>query len=104
MVDGVPRLYRPGSRSEIESQFPCAGPLLTRKLNLDLISEHYDVLLRLAGSLKFGHDPGTPSRGPGRTNVVPDPGNECGTSPVVFGIHLWPFRTARYAAFADVIG
>ncbi|MFI6602850.1 hypothetical protein ACIBHX_41925 [Nonomuraea sp. NPDC050536] len=21
-----------------------------------------------------------------------------------FGIHLWPFRTARYAAFADVVG
>ncbi|GAA5100173.1 hypothetical protein GCM10023319_63850 [Nocardia iowensis] len=31
------------------------GPLLTRKLNLDLIAEHYDDLLRLAGSLKFGH-------------------------------------------------
>ncbi|WSG60624.1 transposase [Nocardia sp. NBC_01730] len=32
-----------------------AGPLFTRKLNLDLIREHYDNLLRLAGSLKFGH-------------------------------------------------
>jgi hypothetical protein len=31
------------------------GGLLTRKLNLDLIAEHYDDLLRLAGSLKFGH-------------------------------------------------
>jgi len=48
-------LYRPGSRADIESRFPCAGPLLTRKLNLDLISEHYDDLLRLTGSLKFGH-------------------------------------------------
>nr|WP_324195461.1 Tn3 family transposase [Nocardia abscessus] len=48
-------LYRPGSRSEIEARFPCAGPLLTRKLNLDLIAEHYDDLLRLSGSLKFGH-------------------------------------------------
>jgi TnpA family transposase len=48
-------LYRPGARAEAESRFPHAGPLLTRKLNLDLIAEHYDDLLRLAGSLKFGH-------------------------------------------------
>ncbi|WSG61217.1 Tn3 family transposase [Nocardia sp. NBC_01730] len=48
-------LYRPGSRSDIESRFPHAGPLFTRKLNLDLIGEHYDDLLRLTGSLKFGH-------------------------------------------------
>ncbi|WSG60586.1 transposase [Nocardia sp. NBC_01730] len=31
------------------------GPPLTRKLNLGLIADHYDDLLRLAGSLKFGH-------------------------------------------------
>lgn len=48
-------LYRPGSRAEAESRFPHAGPLLTRKLNTDLIAEHYDDLLRLAGSLKFGY-------------------------------------------------
>ncbi|MGW3542650.1 Tn3 family transposase [Nocardia niigatensis] len=48
-------LYRPGPRADAESRFPHAGPLLTRKLNLDLIAEHYDDLLRLAGSLKFGH-------------------------------------------------
>lgn len=48
-------LYRPGPRAEAEARFPCAGPLLTRKLNLELIAEHYDDLLRLAGSLKFGH-------------------------------------------------
>jgi TnpA family transposase len=48
-------LYRPGPRAEAESRFPHAGPLLTRRLNLDLIAEHYDDLLRLAGSLKFGH-------------------------------------------------
>ncbi|MCP9618928.1 transposase, partial [Nocardia otitidiscaviarum] len=29
-------LYRPGSRADIEARFPHAGPLLTRKLNLDL--------------------------------------------------------------------
>ncbi|WUI33626.1 transposase [Nocardia sp. NBC_00416] len=48
-------LYRPGPRAEAEARFPHAGPLMTRKLNLDLIAEHYDDLLRLAGSLKFGH-------------------------------------------------
>jgi TnpA family transposase len=48
-------LYRTGSRAQIEALFPHTGPLLTRKLNLDLIAEHYDDLLRLAGSLKFGH-------------------------------------------------
>jgi hypothetical protein len=34
--------------------FPHIGPLLTHKLNTDLIAEHHDDLLRLAGSLKFG--------------------------------------------------
>lgn len=48
-------LYRPGPRADIESRFPCVGPLFTRKVNLGLIAEHYDDLLRLAGSLKFGH-------------------------------------------------
>lgn len=47
-------LYRPGPRAEAESRFPHAAPLLTRRCNLDLIAEHYDDLLRLAGSLKFG--------------------------------------------------
>jgi TnpA family transposase len=48
-------LYRAGSKSEAESAFPLAGPLLTRRVNVDLIAGHYDDLLRLAGSLKFGH-------------------------------------------------
>lgn len=47
--------YRTGSRAQVEADFPHAWPLLTRKLNTDLIAEHYDDLLRLAGSLKFGH-------------------------------------------------
>ncbi|MEV4605045.1 Tn3 family transposase [Amycolatopsis sp. NPDC049253] len=34
---------------------PHTGPPLTRKLNTDLIAEHYDDLLRVAGSLEFGH-------------------------------------------------
>ncbi|WP_280459346.1 Tn3 family transposase [Nocardia carnea] len=48
-------LYRPGSRRETEARFPHAGPLMTRRANLELIAEHWDDLLRLAGSLKFGH-------------------------------------------------
>jgi TnpA family transposase len=48
-------LYRPSPRTQTETRFPRAGPLMTRRLNLDLIAEHYDDLLRLAGSLKFGH-------------------------------------------------
>lgn len=48
-------LYRIGSRTGVESAFPRTGPLLTRKLNTELIAAHYDDLLRLAGSLKFGH-------------------------------------------------
>ena len=48
-------LYRAAPRAQVESAFPHAGPLLTRRCNLDLIAEHYDDLLRLAGSLKFGH-------------------------------------------------
>ncbi len=48
-------LYRPGPRRETEARFPHAGPLMTRRANLELIAEHWDDLLRLAGSLKFGH-------------------------------------------------
>ena len=47
--------YRTGSRAQVEAEFPHTEPLLTRKLNTDLIAEHYDDLLRVAGSLKFGH-------------------------------------------------
>ena len=44
-------LYRSGSRAQVETAFPHTGPLLTRKLNTELIAEHYDDVLRLAGSL-----------------------------------------------------
>lgn len=47
-------LYRTGSRAQVEAEFPHTEPLLTRKLNTDLIADHYDDLLRVAGSLKFG--------------------------------------------------
>jgi len=48
-------LCRVGPKSQVEAAFPLAGPLLTRRCNTELIGEHYDDLLRLAGSLKFGH-------------------------------------------------
>lgn len=48
-------LYRNGSRTDLQRAFPKAGPLLTRRLDIDLITEHWDDLLRLAGSLKFDH-------------------------------------------------
>lgn len=48
-------LNRMGSRAQAEADFPNAGGLLTRKLNTELIAEHYDDMLRVAGSLKFGH-------------------------------------------------
>jgi TnpA family transposase len=48
------RLYRLGSGSEL-SAFPHAGPLLTRPIQTDLIVAHWDELLRLAASFKFGH-------------------------------------------------
>jgi hypothetical protein len=48
-------LYRMTPKEEAASTFPLAGPLLTRRANTALIAEHWDDLLRLAGSLKFGH-------------------------------------------------
>ncbi|MBX4171477.1 Tn3 family transposase [Rhodococcus pyridinivorans] len=48
-------LYRTGSKTAVQAEFPLAGPLLTRRANLELIAAHWDDLLRLAGSLKFGH-------------------------------------------------
>ncbi|MGW0828514.1 Tn3 family transposase [Streptomyces sp. NPDC002845] len=48
-------LYRMGVKSDYEEHFPTAGPLLTKKANLDLIAAHWDDLLRLAASLKYGH-------------------------------------------------
>ncbi|MCX4783709.1 Tn3 family transposase [Streptomyces sp. NBC_01264] len=44
-----------GAKSDYEARFPTAGPLLTKKANLDLVCDHWDDLLRLAGSLKYGH-------------------------------------------------
>ncbi|WP_306970442.1 Tn3 family transposase [Streptomyces afghaniensis] len=48
-------LYRMGTKADYEERFPKAGPLLAKKANLDLVAAHWDDLLRLAGSLKYGH-------------------------------------------------
>jgi TnpA family transposase len=48
-------LYRTGPNADFVRAYGNAGPLLTRRLDTDLIAEHWDDLLRLAGSLKFGH-------------------------------------------------
>lgn len=44
-----------GAKADYEERFPTTGPLLTEKANLDLVADHGDDLLRLAGSLKYGH-------------------------------------------------
>jgi TnpA family transposase len=48
-------LIRMGTRADYGEKFPTAGPLLTKKANLDLVAAHWAGLLRLAGSLKYGH-------------------------------------------------
>ena len=48
-------LYRARGRAEVCAQFPVAGPLLTRRINFQLIAENWDEMLRLAASLKYGH-------------------------------------------------
>ena len=48
-------LYRTGPRADFTARYPRAGPLLTRRLNTELITTHWDDLLRIAASVKFGH-------------------------------------------------
>ena len=48
-------LARMGSKADYTARYPRAGPLLTRRLNIALIVEHWDEMLRLAASLKYGH-------------------------------------------------
>jgi TnpA family transposase len=48
-------LHRVAAKARAEADYPHVGPLLTRRVNVELIAEHWDDLLRLAGSLKFGH-------------------------------------------------
>ncbi len=48
------RLYRLGPARDYAA-YPRAGPMLTKPIQRQLIAEHWDDLLRLAASLKFGH-------------------------------------------------
>ncbi len=43
------------ARASFTSRYPHAGPLLTRRLNTELITAHWDDLLRVAASVKYGH-------------------------------------------------
>lgn len=47
-------LYRTGGRGDTLDAWPHAGPLLTRRINLRLIGDNWDEMLRLAASLKYG--------------------------------------------------
>ncbi len=48
-------LCRPGPRSEFDTRYPHAGPLLSRRLNTQLVSSRWDDLLRVAASVHGGH-------------------------------------------------
>jgi TnpA family transposase len=48
-------LYRNDRRIEFLQRYPRAGGLLSQRIDVDTIHQHWDDLLRLAGSLKFGH-------------------------------------------------
>jgi TnpA family transposase len=48
-------LYRTGGKADFEDRYPLVGPLLTRRLNIELITGMWDDLLRVAASVKGGH-------------------------------------------------
>jgi TnpA family transposase len=48
-------LCRPGPRAEYAARYPHAGPLLTRRLQSELITGCWDDLLRVAASVYGGH-------------------------------------------------
>lgn len=48
-------LHRTGARAETAASYPTAGPLLARRCNTELIAQHWDEMLRVAASLKYGH-------------------------------------------------
>ena len=48
-------LYRTGPRADFTARYPRVEPLLTRRLNTDLITGMWDDLLRVAASVKGGH-------------------------------------------------
>ncbi len=49
------QLYRLGPASGWRSRYPHAGPLLGQPIQTQLIAEHWNDLLRLVASMKFGH-------------------------------------------------
>jgi TnpA family transposase len=49
------QLYRLGPASLWRARYPQAGPLLGQPIQSQLIAEHWDDLLRLVASMKFGH-------------------------------------------------
>lgn len=48
-------LYRTGDRFQTCEGYPLVGPLLTRRVSTTLIVEHWDEMLRVAASVKYGH-------------------------------------------------
>jgi TnpA family transposase len=49
------QLYRLGTASSWRAQYPHAGPLLGQPIQTQLIADHWNDLLRLVASMKFGH-------------------------------------------------
>jgi TnpA family transposase len=47
--------YRIGTASDWRSRYPHAGRLLGQPIQTQLIADHWDDLLRLVASMKFGH-------------------------------------------------
>jgi len=56
-IRGIGRLqlYRLGPGSSWRTRYPHAGALLTQPIQTQLIADHWNDLLRLVGSMKFGH-------------------------------------------------
>jgi TnpA family transposase len=52
---GKIKLYRTGPKADFGYCYPHAGPLLTRRLNTELITATWDDLLRVAASVTYGH-------------------------------------------------
>jgi TnpA family transposase len=49
------QLYRLGAASSWRARYPRAGPLLGQPIQTQLIAGHWNDLLRLVASMKFGH-------------------------------------------------
>ena len=48
-------LYRTGPKAAFAQRYPHAGPLLTRRADIEMITAAWDDLLRVAASVKYGH-------------------------------------------------